>query len=198
MDPTIRLATERDAAAVAAIYAPIVAETHVSFETEPPSTAEMADRIRGTVERRPWLVCEVDGEIAGYAYAAPRSDRPAYQWGVDTSVYVDEEWRGRGVARGLYTSLLELLELQGYYAAYAVIALPNRASVALHESFGFERVALYERAGFKNGAWHDVGHWETTLRARESAPSPPTPVEAVRGSEDWENAIEMGASAARR
>lgn len=197
MDPTIRLAAERDAAAAAAIYAPIVEGTHVSFETDPPSADEMADRIRETTERRPWLVCEVDGEVAGYAYAAARSDRPAYQWGVDTSVYVDEAWRERGIARGLYTSLLELLAVQGYYAAYAVIALPNPESVALHESFGFERVALYERAGFKNGAWHDVGHWETTLRAREAAPSPPTPVAEVRGSEAWESAIGAGESAVR-
>jgi phosphinothricin acetyltransferase len=197
MTPTIRLATERDAGAVAGIYAPVVEGTHVSFETVPPSPGEMADRIRTRVERLPWLVCEHGGDIVGYANASPHSSRAAYQWSVDTSVYVAEGWRNEGVARGLYESLFELLRLQGIYTAYAVIALPNPASVGLHESFGFERVGLYERVGFKNGDWHDVGHWELALQPREESPSPPTPIDELRETDGFRAAVGTGESSLR-
>lgn len=194
MTPTIRLATETDAAGVADIYAPFVERTHVSFETVPPSEAEMAERIDETVTELPWLVCELDGEIAGYAYASRHKERPAYQWGVDVSVYVDERWRRSGVARGLYESLFALLERQGLYTAYAVIALPNAASVGFHESLGFEHIGLYRNAGYKNGEWHDVGHWERSIQEVEDPPSPPTPLEELRGSEDWDETLSAGES----
>ena len=197
MTPTIRLATESDAGEVADIYAPIVEGTHVSFETTPPSEAEMTERIRETVTELPWLVCEHDGGVAGYAYASRHSERPAYRWGVDVSVYVREEWRRRGVARGLYESLFALLRLQGRYTAYAVVALPNPASVGLHESLGFERVGLYRDAGYKNGAWHDVGHWELSLREVETPPPPPTPLADLRGSDGWEEAVSAGEDSLR-
>lgn len=194
MAPTIRLATERDAEAITEIYTPIVEETHISFETVPPSIDEMASRIRKKMERLPWVVCECDGDVVGYAYASPHSSRSAYQWGVDTSVYVDEQWRKRGIARGLYESLFELLQLQGIYTAYAVIALPNPPSVKFHESFGFERVGVYERVGFKNGDWHDVGHWEVTVQPHEATPSPPTPIDTVRDSDNGTTALATGES----
>lgn len=197
MTPTIRLAAETDAAAVADIYAPIVERTHISFETTPPSEAEVAERIQDTVAESPWLVCEHDDRIAGYAYASLHEQRPAYQWGVDVSVYVDERWRRRGVARGLYESLLALLELQGRYTAYAVIALPNPASVGFHESLGFERVGRYRNAGYKNGEWHDVGHWERSIREIETPPSPPTPLSDLREADDWDEAVSAGESEIR-
>jgi phosphinothricin acetyltransferase len=192
MAPTIRTATGRDGRALAGIYGPVVEGTHVSFETTPPDADEMARRVRETTDRLPWLVCELDDRVVGYACASPHSDRPAYRWSVDVSVYVDERYRRRGVARGLYGSLLEVLGLQGLVNAYAVIALPNPPSVALHESFGFERVGLYGSVGYKHGEWRDVGHWALSLREPEDPPSSPTPFDDLRGSAAYREALGSG------
>jgi len=192
MTPTVRAATGDDGHALADIYAPVVEDTHVSFETTPPDADEMARRVRATTDRLPWLVCEHDDRVAGYAYASPHGDRPAYRWSVDVSVYVDERWRRAGVARGLYESLLETLRLQGFVNAYAVIALPNQASVGLHEALGFERVGVYERVGYKNGGWHDVGHWGLTLGEPADPPASPTPLEELRGTAAYGAALESG------
>ena len=198
MDATIRVVRDADASAIAAIYAPIVEETHISFETAAPSAKTMRARIREGIERFPWLVCEIEERVVGYAYATAHNDRPAYQWGVDVSVYVDENWRGKGIARGLYASLFDILRKQGFFTAYALIALPNPPSVSLHESLGFERVGDYERAGFKHGAWHDVGHWELTLQAHETPPDPPIPFEEFRAVGAFDDALRTGESTIRR
>ena len=175
MSPTIRLATDADAAAIAAIYRPVVESTAISFEIDPPDANEMGRRINETVVFYPWLVYEVRGEIAGYAYATRHRVRAAYQWSVDTSVYVHPEFRRYGIGRGLYVSLFGILGAQGYFNASAGISLPNPASVALHESVGFEPLGVYRRVGYKLGAWHDVGWWQLTIK--ESQLSPPSPVE---------------------
>lgn len=194
MEPTIRLATEGDAEAVTAIYTPIVEQTHISFETHPPTIGEMAQRIRNTVERLPWLVCEYNGQITGYAYASPHKERPAYQWAVDVSVYVNEVWRRKGIASALYESLFALLDLQGLCNAYAVIALPNPQSVTFHESHGFEKVGVYRNVGYKNGKWRDVGHWELPLQSLETPPSPPTPLHELQNTDSYTDAIVAGES----
>ena len=160
----IRLATVADAPAVAAIYRPYVTDSLVSFELEPPDHLAMADRMAKILGRLPWLVCEQDGAIVGYAYASKYRERAAYQWSVETTVYLRQDWHRRGIGRALYSELFGLLVQQGYYTAYAGIALPNAASVGLHESFGFEPVGVYRNAGFKFGAWHDVGWWQKPLR----------------------------------
>jgi len=146
---TIRLATEKDPGEISAVYAPVVRDTIISFEIEPPTEGEMRRRIINTLERFPWLVYERDGRISGYAYAATHRSRFAYQWCADVSAYVHENERRRGVGRALYTSLNSLLVLQGYYNAYAGIALPNPASVGLHESLGFRLIGIYRRTGYK-------------------------------------------------
>lgn len=161
----IRLANLADAPGIAAIYRPYVEGTVISFELSPPSEAEMASRIVRVLERLPWLVCEQEGTILGYAYAGPHRERDAYQWSVDTSVYVQEDQRRRGLGHALYTELFARLKDQGYYTAYAGITLPNAASVALHERFGFEPVGVYRKVGFKLGRWHDVGWWQRRLRS---------------------------------
>jgi L-amino acid N-acyltransferase YncA len=169
---SVRLAEADDAPQIAAIYAPLVRETVVSFETDPPDDGEMAERILTTLPTYPWLVCESSDEILGYAYASAHRTRDAYQWSVDVSVYVHGEHRRSGVGRGLYESLFALLWRQGFYNAYAGIALPNPASVGLHESLGFEEVGVYRSVGYKNGAWRDVGWWHRRLRS--SDPDSPT------------------------
>jgi len=169
----------------------------MSFETTTPTAGEMAQRIRDTVDRLPWLVCEGDGRLLGYAYASPHKERPAYQWAVDVSVYVDEAWRRKGVASALYESLFALLELQGLGNAYAVIALPNPQSVAFHESRGFEPVGVYADVGYKHGEWRDVGHWEASIQPLPRSPSPPTAIGELRGTDAYADALRAGESAVR-
>jgi L-amino acid N-acyltransferase YncA len=162
---TIRTATPDDAEAIHAIYAPIVRTTVISFELEPPTADEMRNRITTTLERFPWLVSEDEaGLVDGYVYASRHRDRAAYQWSIDVTAYVREDRRGRGIGKRLYPRLFELLAELGYFQAFAGIALPNAASVALHESVGFEHLGIYRDVGFKLGAWHDVGWWQRRLR----------------------------------
>ena len=163
----IRLTTAADAAAIAAIYAPYVEASEISFETIAPSAAEMADRIKKTAETFPWLV-EDDGGVAGYAYASRHRDRAAYRWSVDVAAYVAPHAKRRGVGRRLYAALFELLLRQGFVNAYAGITLPNVASVGLHEAMGFSRIGTYTNVGYKQGAWRTVGWWEKRL-----LPDPP-------------------------
>lgn len=190
--PILRMARESDGDVVAAIYRPWVENTAVSFETEAPGAEEMARRIRAASSYAPWLICEGTGGAWGYAYASRHRDRAAYQWSVDVAVYVHEQRRRRGVGRALYQSLFALLRLQGFIAAHAGITLPNPASVGLHESLGFRRIATYPAVGYKMGAWHDVGWWQARLRESSRDPSPPIPVEQARQKPDWERALESG------
>ena len=161
----IRVATPDDADAVASIYRPIVAHTAVSFELRPPDATEMRMRIAATLAHFPWLVCvDNDEHVSGYAYAGRHRERPAYRWAVDTTAYVREDARGRGVGRALYEHLLQHLVQLGYFQAFAGITLPNAASVALHEAVGFQPIGIYRNIGFKLGAWHDVGWWQRSLQ----------------------------------
>src|SRR5262249_41545489 len=118
--------------------------------------------------------------------------RSAYRWSVDTSVYVDEGFRQRGVARGLYASLFAILAAQGYFNAYAGIALPNAASVGLHEAVGFKKVGVYQRVGYKFGEWRDVGWWQLELRAHEASPAEPMDINAVRSLPEWNALLAPG------
>lgn len=171
MSVQIRLAEVSDAEAMLDIYAPIVRATAVSFELEPPTIAAFRERIATYTRTAPWLVCQIDGGVAGYAYAAPFRPRPAYQWTVEVTVYVAVGFRRRGIARGLYTALLELLRMQGFVTVVGIIALPNLESVALHESLGFELVGIFRRIGFKLGAWHDTGWWVKPLQIGAMVPA---------------------------
>jgi L-amino acid N-acyltransferase YncA len=177
----IRTASPDDAAAVAAIYAPVVTGTAISFETEAPDAAEMRQRIARTAQAGlPWLVAEDEaGAVCGYAYAGRHRERAAYQWSVDATVYVADGRRGQGVGRALYAVLLPLLAELGYCQAFAGIALPNAASVGLHEAVGFAPLGVYRNVGFKLGRWRDVGWWQRELRPPDAMPRPPrayTPV----------------------
>lgn len=177
------MATGDDAAGILAVYAPAVEVTAISFELTVPSEAEMAARIVERQPAYPWLVAEGETGIAGYAYAGRFAPRPAYDWSVETSVYVAEEARGIGVGRRLYTALLSLLRAQGYRQAMAGIALPNAASVALHEASGFVPAGVYRAVGWKLGLWHDVGWWQRELAPLEATPRPPVPLTSLPAGE---------------
>jgi phosphinothricin acetyltransferase len=171
---TIRIAELSDAEAVAAIYAPIVRDTTISFELEPPSVEDMRARIDATLQKLPWLVSvDEHGLVDGYVYASKHRERAAYQWSVDVTAYVREDARGQGVGKQLYARLFGELIRLGYFQAFAGIALPNEASVALHESLGFVPLGVYRKVGFKHGAWRDVGWWQRQLQTPGSQPSQP-------------------------
>lgn len=154
---------QTDAAACAAIYAPYVRDTAISFEEVAPTTKEMSARIARLTKTHAWIVAEDQHAIIGYAYACPHRERAAYRWTTEVSVYVDTRYQRRGAGRQLYESLLGTLADRGYRVALAVIGLPNDASVAFHESFGFEPAGVYRRVGFKLGEWWDVGWWQLDL-----------------------------------
>jgi phosphinothricin acetyltransferase len=172
----IRIATAGDAGAVRDIYAPVIETSATSFELTVPSRDELAARITDRQPAHPWLVADDAGTVAGYAYAGRFSARPAYDWSVETSVYILEAAQGQGVGRALYAALLAVLTAQGYRRAMAGIALPNPASVRLHERAGFVPVGVYRAVGWKLGAWHDVGWWQRGLAPADLAPAPPTPL----------------------
>jgi phosphinothricin acetyltransferase len=192
MGASIRLAVEGDAEQILAVYAPFCLDTPVSFETRPPTVDEMRQRIDKTIPRFPWLVVEEDALILGYAYASPHRERAAYGWSVDVSVYIREGLRRRGLGRALYTALLALLKLQGYYTAVAGTTLPNPGSIGLHQAMGFQPVGIYRNIGFKCGAWHDVAWWQLRLRDAESEPSAPLDLDSIRDTREWNDALAAG------
>jgi L-amino acid N-acyltransferase YncA len=169
----IRLATESDAASILDIYSPYIEKTSFTFETEVPSPDEFKKRISSYLQNWPWLVCEIDGKVAGYAYGSRYRERTGYQWCAECSVYVHDDYQKRGVAKSLYTALIEILKLQGFRNLYAVINTPNDRSVIFHESMGFKFFAMYENVGYKLGRWKNVGWWELQLNDYTLEPEPP-------------------------
>lgn len=171
---TIRVARPADAGAITAIYAPIVAGTSISFELTPLSVDAMRERIVNTLHELPWLVSvDAQGEVDGHVYAGKHRERPAYQWSVDVTDSVREDARGQGVGNRLYQAMFAELVTHGYFQAFAGIALPNDASVAPHESVGFQPIGIYRKFGFKRGAQHDVGWWQKEPRS-PAEPADPT------------------------
>lgn len=188
----IRLALETDAEVLATVYSPFVEQTAISFETNPPGRDEMRRRIVETTAAYPWLVCEVEGEVVGYAYATQHRARAAYRWSVDTSAYIGAAHHRRGIGRGLYASLFDVLRAQGFFSAYAGITLPNVASVGLHEAVGFEKLGIYESVGYKLEKWHDVGWWQLVLQARSETPDEPLALSTVMARPNWERVVRSG------
>ncbi len=194
----IRLARPlRDAHQVAAIYYPYVVNTSITFESEPPDGTEMRSRITSVMEKYPWLVCEHDGEVMGYTYGSMFRSRPAYNWSVETTVYVREAAHGLGIGSALYSSLTECLRLQAFISAVAVIALPNEASVYLHEHLGFQKDGVLPKAGFKEGIWHDVGIWCLLLSEPTEDPQDPVMLPEIQNRKDYVMAIKSGESRLR-
>ena len=176
----IRAATPEDAASIADIYAPYVTASAVSFEAEPPGPDEIRGRMAAGADLYPWLAAEEEGGgLAGYAYAAAFRTRIAYRFTVETTIYLRAEAQGRGLGRLLYAPLLALLERQGFTQAIAAIALPNDASVRLHERLGFRHAGTYAQVGRKLGTWWDVGLWQRGLAPAGDAPGEPLTLDAV-------------------
>ena len=163
MDPALRSVTATDAAALCAIYNPYVLETVISFEQAPVTPADMAARIRDYTAQYPWWVAEVDGKVVAYAYATRWRARAAYDGTLESTIYVAQAYTGRGIAKPLYLQLLRELKARSVHAVVGCIALPNDASVAIHEKCGFVKVAHFPEVGRKFGRWVDVEFWQATL-----------------------------------
>ena len=174
-----RPACARDAARLADLYAPYVADTAITFATAMPTEEEFAEKIARIGASFPFLVCEEDGRVLGYAYAATYRVREAYRWDVELSIYVDTSCRGRGAGKALMERLLRCLRAQGYQNAYSCITLPNERSIGLHTRFGFTQIGLFQQAGYKLGKWHDVVWLRLPLGDFPESPAEPAPFSAL-------------------
>jgi len=159
----LRPCTRADAEAITLIYNDFIRDTIITFEEVEISADEMAQRISRVTERLPWFVWEQDGTVVGYAYAAPWATRSAYRYAVETTIYLANEYSGRGIGTELYSALIDALRQTDVHCAIGGVALPNPGSVALHEKLGFVKVAHYNEVGRKFGHWIDVAYWQLLL-----------------------------------
>jgi|UniRef100_UPI00404B188A L-amino acid N-acyltransferase YncA len=166
MSDVIRPCQSSDAAAICAIYNHYIAETVITFEESPVEVADMAARIVEITAKLPWLVSVTDGLVTGYAYAGPWKGRCAYRYTVESTVYLAPTATGRGLGTQLYQALIDAVQTLGQHSVIGGVALPNPASVALHEKLGFRKVAHFEQVGWKFNRWIDVGYWERILSAK--------------------------------
>ncbi|MGY2067145.1 N-acetyltransferase family protein [Blastococcus sp. SYSU DS0619] len=171
--PAVRDATVDDAAACAAIYAPYVTGTAITFETEPPTVEQMAGRIARALDAHAWVVLEDDGRVVGYAYAGSYKERAAYRWSCEVSVYLETGRRRGGGGRALYEALFARLAARGYRTAVAGMTLPNEPSEGLHAALGFEPIGTYRRIGWKHGRWQDVAWAQRAIAAGDDPPAEP-------------------------
>lgn len=168
---TVRDAKREDAEACAAIYAPYVTDSVITFELKPPTVEEMAARIAVAKVRHSWLILEDAGQVVGYAYGSEFKSRAAYRWSCEVSVYLEVARTRSGGGRMLYEALFERLAYRGYRTAIAGMTLPNAASEGLHRAMGFELVGIYRKIGWKHDAWHDVAFMQRALSTGEDPPA---------------------------
>jgi L-amino acid N-acyltransferase YncA len=188
----IRLAGESDAENIWEIYKPYVMNTFVTFETDIPALSVFRSRMEDILHTLPWLVCEYDNRMAGYAYATDHRSRKAYQWTKELSVYIHDDFKRKGIATGLYTTLFQLLKIQGVKNCLAGIALPNEASIRFHEKMGFRKVGVYHQIGYKLNDYRDVGWWELFVGQKNEPPDGILPINSIVGSDEFNLAIRMG------
>ena len=179
----VRAMREADLPAVCELINGYIRTTTINFRTEPQTVEEWRQDWQQLSPRYPWLVATLDGRPAGVAYAGPWKTRAAYDWCAEVTVYVAPDAHRRGIGRALYGRLLRSLDAQGYRTMVGVIALPNAASVALHEACGFEHAGTLRRVGYKHGAWHDVGFWQRQNGAAAGSPGPILTVQAIGSAE---------------
>lgn len=181
----IRLATEDDSGSILQIYTPYIVNTAITFECKVPTMIEFKERMANIQRIYPWLVCEINNHIAGYAYASRYKERESYKWSVDFSVYIIPEYHRRNIGKALYFALFELLKLQGFYNAYAGITLPNVKSESLNESFGFKAIGVYHNVGYKLGSWHDVKWYELKIQEHIKPPVEPKSIDEISNTNEF-------------
>lgn len=189
-DKKIRLATEDDSDSLLEIYAPYITNTTYTFEYDIPTIMEFKERIAKIRKYYPWLVCEINKRIAGYAYASRFREREAYKWSVSLSIYINQDHHRRGIGRALYFALIELLRLQGFYNAYVAVTVPNIKSERFHEAFGFKEVGVYHKAGYKFDSWHDVKCYELKIQEHSLSPIEPRTIDEISNTGEFRVIIE--------
>lgn len=193
MNPTIRLAEKRDVPGILEIYSPFILETAVTFEEIVPDEESFWKRIQEIMTELPFLVCEIDGRIAGYAYASGYRSRASYRWTKEVSVYVHPDFHRKRVAQALYTSLNEMVRHQGIADLLAIITIPNEPSVAFHEQFGYRKCGEFLKVGYKLGQWQNVGWFELFLQDETQAPKDRIlPLNEIIGLPIFQEAIQKG------
>lgn len=189
LNKKIRLANGADSNSILNIYAPFITNTVITFEYEVPTVPEFTERMINIQKKYPWLVCEIDNKIVGYAYASQFAGRAAFNWSVDFSIYIDPTYHKRKIGKALYSSLLELLKLQGYYNAYAKITFPNIKSESLHKSLGFEPIGIYKNVGYKFGSWHDLICYGLKLMDYPKDITPPKTIDEIKNTNEFQQII---------
>lgn len=195
----IRFVNPNDAIEILNIYSPFILKTPITFECEVPRPYEMRRRISSVSIKFPWLVCEIDGSIAGYAFASDAKQKGAYRWNTEVAVYIREDFQRCNIASALYYAVIEFLKLQGYYNVFAYITVPNDKSEHFHTAFGFSKAGEMTRWGYKLGKWYNVAIYEKQLRTitdADNCPEPPTPKSITEVDEElaekiFENAIKI-------
>lgn len=175
-DIQVRMATIEDAARLLEIYIPYITDTAITFEYEVPSVKEFEARIEKVLEKFPYLVAVEQDRIVGYAYASSYKTRAAYQWSVETSIYMDLDYQGSGIGSILYRKLFELLQKQRVRNVYACVTLPNSKSEAIHKKFGFTLIGRFHNVGYKLNEWHDTGWFEKHLDLESDTPEQVIPM----------------------
>ena len=177
----VRFAVKEDAAAILRIYETYIKNTTVTFEIEVPTVSAFEERMERITAQFPWLVCEIDGEVVGYAYASMHGERAAYRWSADLSVYIDERYHRRGIAASLYEAVQTLLREQGYYTVYAGVSTPNPKSEAFHTAMGFRNLGEFKNVGYKLGRWCGVTWFELPLSEYGEVPGEPVAIGTISG-----------------
>lgn len=185
----IRLAVEDDCSSILNIYAPFISDTAITFEYKIPSLKEFGARMAKIQKTYPWLVCEIGGEIAGYAYASRYGEREAFDWSVELSIYISPDFQRKSIGKALYCALLDILKLQGFYNAYALVSVPNAKSEKLHESFGFETVGQFRNVGYKLKSWRNIKTFGLKLNEYENSPEKPKAVGIVSNAEECRSIV---------
>jgi len=185
----IRLINLNDAKSTLAIYKPYVQNTIISFEYDVPPLDDWELRIKTITAEYPWLVCEYNNEIIGYAYGSKHRYRTAYSWSPESTVYLSQEFHRLGIARILYQTLFALLKLQGYVNVYAGVGLPNVASETFHQALGFYDIGIFKKVGYKHGAWHDTRWFQLHLMAHPDNPPFPKKLSEIENIEDFRNVL---------
>lgn len=186
----IRLADGRDCASILQIYASFITDTVITFEYRVPTIVEFGKRITNIQEKYPWLVCEINGNIVGYAYASNFNEREAYDWSVDASIYINPQYHRKKIGKALYFSLFESLKLQGYCNIYAGVTIPNIKSESLHECLGFKTIGVYQNVGYKLGSWHDVKWYGLEIKDHIQSPIKPKDINEINNTIEFKSIIE--------
>jgi phosphinothricin acetyltransferase len=186
----IRRVESKDADEILAIYAPYVISTAITFEYDVPTVEEIKNRIAHHTAEYPWLVCTLNEKVIGYAYATRHRPRAAYQWSPESSIYLSQDFHGKGIARALYSTLFSILRLQGHVNVFAGVLIPNARSERLHRSLGFEHIGDFKNIGYKLGAWHTVRWFQLQLREHLFNPPLPKPIGEVESSTEYREILD--------